>query len=188
MLSSLKPKISEAVHPLAKFLRKIGVTPNHLTIAGVFVGFLSAYFIATHKYIIGGVLLLLSGFFDMMDGALARGEGLSSDFGGFFDSVMDRYVDIIIFISLGISGVNWLYVTLALSGALLVSYTRARAEKIIKRCDVGIAERGERLLIIFLGLMISRVEEAVILVAILSHLTAVHRITYTKRALKSDHR
>jgi len=187
MLSFLKPKITEALNPLAKFLRRMGITPNHLTVAGLLVGLLSAYFIATQRALLGALFLLFSGFFDMMDGALARGERLESDFGGFLDSVMDRYVDVMILIALGLYGVNWIYVALALSGALLVSYTRARAEKMIERCDVGIAERGERMLIILVGLLMDKAEEAVILVAILAHLTAIHRIIYTWRSLRRRH-
>jgi len=104
-----------------------------------------------------------------------------SNFGGFLDSVIDRYVDVIIFISLGIYGVDWLVVSIALSGSLLVSYTRARAEKIIEKCDVGIAERGERLIILFLGIVTGYTYESVLLVAILSHITALHRIVFTFR-------
>ena len=181
MLSKVKSFVSELLNPLTNQIVKTGIKPNHLTILGLLSGFFSAYLIATHRLLLGGIFILVSGFFDMLDGALARNQILVSEFGGFLDSVFDRYVDVAIFIALGIYGINWVYVTLALSGALLVSYTRARAEKIIEKCDVGIAERGERLLIIFIGILLGYVEIAVIIVAVLSHLTAIHRIIYTKR-------
>jgi len=181
MLSKLKSSVSDLFNPLTNQIVKIGIKPNHLTFLGLLAGFLSAYLIATHNLLLGGVFILLSGFFDMLDGALARNQIMVSDFGGFLDSVFDRYVDVAIFIALGIYGINWLYISLALSGALLVSYTRARAEKIIEKCDVGIAERGERLVIIFLGILAGYVEVAVVIVAVLSHLTATHRIIYTRR-------
>ncbi|MBC7109911.1 MAG: CDP-alcohol phosphatidyltransferase family protein [Archaeoglobi archaeon] len=184
MLSSVKSRTTRILRPLARFLRDLGFQPNHLTLLGLFFSLISAYFIINQRMTLGAIFLLISGFMDMMDGALARTENLESDFGGFFDSVMDRYVEIIIFLSLGLAGVSWFYVFLAMSGSLMVSYTRARAEKVIERCDVGIAERGERLLILIAGLLTGRVEEAVIIVAVLAHLTALQRILYTRRAIK----
>ncbi|RLI83953.1 CDP-alcohol phosphatidyltransferase family protein, partial [Archaeoglobales archaeon] len=130
MLSPLKSVISDILSPLTRFIVKTGVKPNHLTFLGLLTGFFSAYLIALGQLMLGGVFILVSGFFDMLDGALARSQVLVSEFGGFLDSVFDRYVDVAIFIALGIYGVNWLYVALAMSGALLVSYTRARAEKV----------------------------------------------------------
>ncbi|MDI3502425.1 MAG: archaetidylinositol phosphate synthase [Archaeoglobi archaeon] len=187
MLSSVKSRTTKLLRPLARFLKDFGIQPNHLTVLGLLFSLVSACFIINQRMILGAIFLLISGFMDMMDGALARTENLESDFGGFFDSVMDRYVEIIIFISLGLSGVSWFSVAAAMSGALMVSYTRARAERIIERCDVGVAERGERLLILIAGLLTGRVEEAVIIVAVLSHLTALHRILYTRKALKKRH-
>jgi len=184
MLSPLKSVISDILSPLTKFIVKTGVKPNHLTFLGLLTGFFSAYLIALGQLMLGGVFILVSGFFDMLDGALARSQVLVSEFGGFLDSVFDRYVDVAIFIALGIYGVNWLYVALAMSGALLVSYTRARAEKVIEKCDVGIAERGERLIIIFVGIATNYIEPAIVIVAVLSHLTALHRVLYTYGKLK----
>ncbi len=183
MLSPLKSVISEILSPLTGLIVKTGIKPNHLTILGLLVGFLSAYLIAIGHILAGGIFILISGFFDILDGALARNQVLVSEFGGFLDSVLDRYVDVAIFIALGIYGINWLYVAIAMSGALLVSYTRARAEKVIEKCDVGIAERGERLVIIFIGIATTHVELAVIIVAVLSHLTALQRIYHTHKIL-----
>lgn len=179
MLSKLKNYVTELLIPLTNKIVETGIKPNHLTFIGLIVGVISAYFIATGKLIIGAFVLLLSGFFDMLDGALARNQKLTTPFGGFLDSVFDRYVDVAIFIALGIYGIDWLYVALALSGALLVSYTRARAEKIIDKCDVGIAERGERMIILFIGLITNYILYAVMVIAVLSHLTAIHRVIFT---------
>jgi archaetidylinositol phosphate synthase len=180
MLSDFKSSVSDLLSPVTSYIVRKGMRPNHLTLLGLSTGLLSALFIATQNLFLGGIFLLLSGLFDILDGALARTQIMISEFGGFLDSVSDRYVDIAIFIALGLYGINWFFVVLALSGAMLVSYTRARAEKIIERCNVGLAERGERLMIIFLGILVGYVEAAVIIVAILSHLTAVHRIIYTR--------
>jgi len=102
------------------------------------------------------------------------------------DSVTDRYVDVILFISLGIYGIDWVVIALAMSGALLVSYTRARAESVIERCDVGVAERSERLLILLAGMVTGYIYEAVLLIAFLSHVTALHRVVYTYLKIKSE--
>ncbi|AGK61852.1 Phosphatidylglycerophosphate synthase [Archaeoglobus sulfaticallidus PM70-1] len=179
MLSSLKLHITKVLAPLTSTIYRLGVKPNHLTFIGLLVGFSSAYLISIGELILGGIFIILSGLFDMLDGALARNQTLKTDFGGYIDSVSDRYVDVAIFIALGIYGVNWVYVAFAMSGALLVSYTRARAENIIEKCDVGIAERGERLIIIFAGLILGNPELAVLIVALLSHFTAIQRVYHT---------
>jgi len=181
MLSKIKHRTTELLEPLTDVIVRIGLKPNHLTFLGLLVGFASAVAIAKGYAKLGALIILLSGLMDALDGALARNKGLVTKFGGFLDSVFDRYVDIAIFTSLGFYGVDWFLVILALSGALMVSYTRARAENIIDRCDVGIAERGERLIILVLGLLTGFVWQAVVLIAVLSHLTAVHRIIHTYR-------
>ena len=184
MLSVLKPKLAEIVEPISRKLAERGVKPNHLTAVGLILGLLAAFFISSNKILFGALFILLSGICDLLDGALARTQNMVTKFGGYLDSVVDRYVDVVIFISLGIYGVDWLIVIAALSGALLVSYTRARAENVIEKCDVGIAERGERLIILFFGIISGYVYEAVLIVAILSHLTALHRIIYAYTQMK----
>ena len=183
MLSRIKPKTTQLLDPITKVLAKLGIKPNHLTVAGFFVGLTSALLISEGYGRLGAMVILFSGLFDALDGALARNTGNVTAFGGYLDSVLDRYVDIAVFTSLGFYGVDWFLVILALSGALMVSYTRARAENLIDRCDVGIAERGERLLIIVLGLLTGFVWQAVALVALLAHLTALQRVLHTRRTL-----
>jgi len=185
MLSRIKNHVTHLLAPATDVIIKTGVKPNHLTFMGLIVGILSAYFIIKGFLIVGAFMLLLSGFFDMLDGILARTQELVTPFGGFLDSVFDRYVDVAIFIALGLYGVDWLYVALALSGALLVSYTRARAEKIIDRCDVGIAERGERLILVFIGLIYPPILKwIVLLIGIFAHITAIHRVLHTYKKCK----
>lgn len=181
MLSSIKVRVSKVLYPVTDFIARIGVKPNHLTILGLIFGFSCAYAIYLGEFTLSAFLLLLSGLMDVLDGALARNKGLVSDFGGFLDSVLDRYVDIAIFFALGFH-IDWFIAVFAMSGALMVSYTRARAEKIIERCDVGIAERGERLILIFIGLIYSPILNwIVLLVGILAHITAIHRVLHTYR-------
>ncbi len=179
MLSRIKVHTTRFLKPLTKFLCSAGVKPNHLTLAGLLLGIASALMIANSKPFLGSAFILLSGFMDMLDGALARNCGKVSPLGGFLDSVFDRYVDVAIFTALGYYTKKWLVAMLAVTGALLVSYTRARAEHVIDRCDVGIGERSERLLIVVLGLLSGYIYYSLIVVAIIAHLTAVHRTVYT---------
>jgi len=184
MLSRIKPITTEIASPLALKLANLGVKPNHLTLAGIFFAVVSAYLIVKLNILLASIFVTLSSLCDLLDGALARKAELTTKFGSYLDSVADRYVDVILFISLGIYGIDWLAISLAMSGALLVSYTRARAENLIEKCDVGIAERSERLLILLFGMVSGYIYEAVILIAILSHITAAHRIVFTYLKLK----
>lgn len=184
MLSRIKPLTTELVSPLALRLSKLGVRPNHLTIAGLVFALVSSYLIIEGRILHATIFVLLSSLCDLLDGALARKAELTTKFGAYLDSVTDRYVDVILFISLGIYGVDWVVIAVAMSGALLVSYTRARAETIIEKCDVGIAERSERLLILLAGMITGYIYEAVLIIAVLSHITALHRVVYTYTTLR----
>lgn len=178
MLTKIKPLATEISRPIANVIGKY-LKPNHLTLLGLFLGLVAFFLISHHELILGAIFVLLSGVFDFLDGVVARTQKMVTDFGGFLDSVVDRYVDALVFIALGIHGVDWIAISVAMSGALLVSYTRARAENLIDKCDVGIAERGERMLILFFAMLTGYLYEGILLVAILSHITAIHRIIYT---------
>ena len=189
MLSKLKPRIQQTFSPVALAVGRAGVKPNHLSIAGLIAGILAAACIAFKLRLIGASLLMISGALDIFDGLLARSlRELQSEFGGFLDSMADRYVDIMIFISLGLYGVNWILILLAMSGALLVSYARARAEMIIDKCDIGVAERGERIIVLLFGLVSGHITLSLVIIAIFSHLTALQRIAFTYRQCKILHR
>ena len=181
MLSKYKNDVSLLLKPITSSIVKFGIKPNHLTIFGISSGFLSAIFIALSFKTFGIVFLILSAIFDALDGSLARNERLKTDFGEFLDSVSDRYVDSAIILSIGYLIGEMFIASIAVVGALLVSYTRAKAEKIVNRCDVGIAERGERIAILLFGLLAGMEYLALIVVAILSHITAIHRVIYTYR-------
>ncbi len=187
MLSSVKGKVNEFLKPLAICFERLGVKPNHLSFLGLIFGIFSFFFIIRSNLILGAVFLLLSGLMDALDGCLARVANQVTSFGGFLDSVLDRYVDIIVLLGVGIYGIDWIIVVLAITGSLLVSYTRARAEKIIPRCEVGIAERPERILILSAGLIFSSyLWYAVLIIAVLAHATAVHRILHTYFYLRKN--
>ncbi len=187
MLSLLKYKVEEILLPLTRLAVKSGLKPNHISLLGFIFGIAASVAIAVSELIAGVILLALSSFMDVFDGAMARGGGKETEFGGFLDSVFDRYVDIAIFTGLGIYAVReitspvpiWPLVIVTLAGAMLVSYTRARAEHAIPNCDVGVVERGERIILIVIALITGFIWQILLIIGIFSHITAVHRVLYT---------
>lgn len=193
MLNRLRPQVKMFLDPIAKRIR---INPNILTILGLLVSFLSAYMFATHNLLIGGLLIAVSGFVDMLDGAVARNNYQTTKFGGVLDSTSDRFADAFILIGIIYGGyVNWIYGILALHASLTVSYVRARAESEGIECNVGIAERAERLVIIMAGAFLSYFTGihilnmnplgiAVILIMILGYITIFQRVYHTWKALE----
>ncbi len=178
---------------LAGPLMALGLSPNSITFLGLLFSFITALMYVSHNLIFAFVGLLLTSLADVADGAVAKASGKTTRFGGFLDSVADRYSDSFILIGIGIYlGDQYLLVLLALVGTLLVSYTRARAEMEIDRCDVGIGERAERLVILSLATLLvatntvaNALVVALILLVALTHITALQRIWHTYRALSS---
>jgi archaetidylinositol phosphate synthase len=195
MLTRLKAKVQSAIKTQAKAADKIGLTPNIISAIGVLLALLSALAYTNGRQsttmALAVVLLLLSGYCDMLDGALARLYQKTTPFGGFLDSLLDRYADSAVYVGIifgGLCTVPW--GLLALIGSLLVSYSRARAEAAgIKMEAIGLAERAERIIIIaaatiaeifFAGI----IEAGMILLAVLTNLTVLQRSLYAYKALK----
>ena len=134
-----------------------------------------------------GATIVLAGIFDMTDGRVARLSKRVTAFGGFYDSVMDRYSDLCLLIGLLIyyGRINrYFYVSLvavAMIGSVMVSYTRARAENLIPKCKVGFLERPERVVLIIIGALFDRMAPVLWLIAVLSNITVVHRILFTRQ-------
>jgi len=145
----------------------------------------------------GGLLILFSGVFDILDGGVARAKGRTTPFGGVLDSVCDRYSDGIMFLGimagvingklmvLSVMGIDgWLWSGYALIGSFLVSYTRARAESAgCRKLSVGIAERTERMLILAFGALSGFLGWALVLIAVFSHITIIQRVLRAKSIL-----
>jgi archaetidylinositol phosphate synthase len=195
MLTRLKEKVQSAIKTQAKAADKIGLTPNIISAIGILLALLSALAYANGRQsttmAVAVVLLLLSGYCDVLDGALARLCQKTTPFGGFLDSLLDRYADSAVYFGIifgGLCTVPWGLA--ALIGSLLVSYSRARAEAAgIKMEAVGLAERAERIIIIaaatiaeifFTGIL----EAGMILLAVLTNLTVLQRSLYIYKALK----
>lgn len=176
MLSRFKYSVDRWLNQPADWLIRHNITPNALTIVGLAAGIIAAIVIALGFLVAGGVLILIAGFIDMLDGAVARRGHGTTNRGATMDSIADRYVDSFLLLGLGVAGVNWLYVAIALMGSLLVSYIRSKAEALKIPCTAGIAERSERLIILAIGLLVGYAEPAVILVAVLAQFTALWRV------------
>jgi len=164
-----------------------GVNPNFLTFIGFGINLAAAYLFAYGYFRWAGLTIILAGLFDMTDGRVARLEGRVTPFGGFYDSVMDRYSDLCLLIGLLIyyGRINrFQYMSLvavAMIGSVMVSYTRARAENVIPSCKVGFLERPERVVLIIIGAMFDRMAPVLWLIAVLSNVTVIHRIAHTRQ-------
>ncbi len=149
MLGSLRPYLAKILNPIAE---KLDVNPNILTLISPLFAVASAILFAKHYLLWAGLVILLNGFFDVLDGAVARYHNKTSDFGAFLDSTMDRFSDGIIIVGIVLGGYcNWIIGILLVHSALTISYVRARAESKGIQCDVGIAERAVRLIILIIG-------------------------------------
>jgi len=196
MLTKLKKKVQDALSTEARVAHRIGLTPNTLSTVGLILSIFAAaaYFFALSRpilLIIAIVLLLASGFCDTLDGIIARTYQQATTFGGFFDSLLDRYADAIIYSSIIIGGLCDIWWGLAcLAGSLLVSYGRARAEAAgIKMESIGIAERAERMLILAAATLaaffwLPSLNWGIAIIAVLSHITVLQRGLFAYRMLK----
>lgn len=170
---------------ILRLLAATRVNPNHLTFLGFVMSIVTAYTFARGRFVLAGVILIVAGLFDMVDGMVARTTATETPFGAFFDSVMDRYSDLIMYIGLVIwYGQNGrmtyvVLVCMAMLGSVLTSYARARAESLIPECKVGFLERPERIVLLIIGAFYF-MDPVLWVLALLSNWTVVHRILYTR--------
>ncbi len=191
--SMLSWKIGHSLDPymskVAKWIIRWPINPNFLTFGGLVLNVIAGILLALGQWFVGAWLMLGAGFFDLLDGAMARNQGNATPFGGFFDSVIDRYSDFFLFLGIlifylrGQATGEMTLAIVALGGAMMVPYTRAKAEHVISKCNVGVMERAERILILFAGALFNWMVPALWIIAILSHFTVAHRIYYTWREL-----
>ena len=172
---------------IAAFFSKAGIRADFLTVLGLFFAFISGALIYQGMFFWAGAAVLLSGFLDLMDGAVARLSTTANGFGGVLDSSLDRYGDGFIFAGLILFCARHdsrLYALLAVSawlGSFLISYVRARAECVIPKCRVGFWERGERIIYVALGLLLNNVALVLWVLALATHATALFRLAYCKK-------
>jgi archaetidylinositol phosphate synthase len=194
--SKLKKRFEGIVSAGVKPFAGIGITPNMVTVSGLLVSFASAWFYydwrsSAFMLPAAGVFVLLSGLFDAVDGVIARTTGKVTAFGGFFDSVSDRYADAFVLSGVTLGGLcNPIAGFAALIGSLMVSYTRSRAEAAgVAMAGVGLAERAERMIILatvtFAAVWwVDALNYGIILLAIISHLTVIQRTEHFRRNSK----
>jgi len=179
--------VKASIEQISVSLNRYNVTPIQLTLMGLLFTILGCILYAYGHFGSGTGVIIFASFFDMLDGSVARGGNKTSKFGAFIDSVIDRYSDFFIFASLATYfayAQEPQYVMLALAviaGSFLTSYTKARAEALISKCDVGVVERPERIIIICLGGLTGGIVPALWILAFATHLTALDRIYYTWR-------
>jgi CDP-diacylglycerol--glycerol-3-phosphate 3-phosphatidyltransferase len=169
------------------------ISPNVLTFVGLVInvgaallfGFASADNNQALMFRWAGVVIIGAGIFDMVDGRVARATNQVTDFGAFFDSVIDRYSDVALFFGLLVyyaRANRFFYVVLVafvMVSSVMVSYTRARAESLIHKCKVGFMERPERIVLVIIGALFNRMAPVLWVIAVLSLITVIHRIRYT---------
>jgi CDP-diacylglycerol--glycerol-3-phosphate 3-phosphatidyltransferase len=177
---------------IVRWLALARINPNVLTFLGLVVNTGAALLFGyanggnqARMFFYAGLVIIGSGFFDLVDGRVARASNQVTRFGGFFDSVVDRYSDAALFFGLLVyyaRGGRFFYVVLTalvMISSIMVSYTRARAESLIGSCKVGFMERPERLVLLIIGALFNVMAPVLWVIAVLSTITVIHRIQYT---------
>lgn len=175
---------------IARLISRTGVSPNILTLSGFLATVGVSYVLALGHERVAGLLIIPVGLFDTLDGALARAMDKATPFGAFFDSTLDRFAEIALYLGLLYlyrgSTLETVLIYLAITGSLMVSYTRARAEGLGLECKVGLFTRFERLAVLVVGLLLEQTFVALIILAIFSNLTALQRMWYVRRATTKE--
>jgi len=173
--------------PLAPLAKKLSIHPNVLTITGFLITLIASAIIPFHLKI-GGLLILFGGFFDMLDGVVARSNHTNTHFGAFLDSTLDRVSDFLLFFAIGcyfatINNLEGIILTSAcLLGAFMISYIRARAEGLGIKCEVGLMERPERIVLISIGCLTGLIFYVMIILLVLTYLTVLQRLAHVYKS------
>jgi CDP-diacylglycerol--glycerol-3-phosphate 3-phosphatidyltransferase len=166
------------------------IHPNVLTFIGLLINIVAATLLAIGRFRAAGFVILGAGIFDMVDGRVARETNQVTRFGGFFDSVLDRYSDIALLIGLlvyyGTINRPWYVVLTAvvMAASVMTSYARARAENTIPSCKVGFMERPERVVLLIIGALFDRMAPVLWIIAVLGNITVIHRMAFTYQEAK----
>jgi CDP-diacylglycerol---glycerol-3-phosphate 3-phosphatidyltransferase len=175
---------------IVRWLALSRIHPNVLTFLGLVINTWAAFLFAQGNFRWAAVVVIGAGLFDMVDGRVARETNRVTRFGGFFDSVIDRYSDLALLMGLlvyygSIGRPGYVILTaVVMTGSVMISYTRARAENVIPKCKVGFLERPERVVLIIIGGLFDSMAQVLWVIAVLSNLTVVHRMIYTWRECK----
>jgi CDP-diacylglycerol--glycerol-3-phosphate 3-phosphatidyltransferase len=179
--------------PLRAIIRAcvvLRIHPNLLTFVGVVINVWAAFALALGRFMQAGLIMIVANIFDFIDGKVARERQMESEFGGFWDSVMDRFSDLALFLGLiylysALGRTDYVLVTaLAMIFTVLTSYARARAESVVEKCKVGFMERPERIVLFMIGAFTNRMAAVVWVILVLSVFTVADRIYFTYRELE----
>jgi CDP-diacylglycerol--glycerol-3-phosphate 3-phosphatidyltransferase len=178
--------------PLGRLLNRIGLMPNTMTILGLVGNTLGAYFLATGHMTTGGIIILLMGPVDALDGTMARLRGMAGKFGAFVDSVTDRYSELVIFAGLLYyyvgqgAEVSTMLVYASAAGSVLVSYIRSRGQSLGWDTKVGVLTRMERYLVLAPALILDQTYIGLWIIALLANFTAIQRIIDVRRQARAS--
>ncbi|HTZ74336.1 MAG TPA: CDP-alcohol phosphatidyltransferase family protein [Candidatus Aquilonibacter sp.] len=184
--------LSWPIERVAWLLAKTGIPPNVITWSALVINLWAAVLFAAGRFPAGAGLMMLAGLGDLLDGPVARRQNRVSLFGGFLESILDRYADLMVFLGILVYYVSvnrFLYVVLAsiaMAGAVMVSYAKARAESLVTVGEVGFWERPERLVLMIIGGLTNRMALVLWIIAIGANVTVIHRILRTWMQTKSE--
>ncbi len=182
--------VGAVIEKIVGWLALSRIHPNVLTFVGLLINIWAACLFAAGSFRWAGVVIIGAGLFDMVDGRVARASNRVTRFGGFFDSVLDRYSDLALLMGLlvyyaSINRYSYIVLTaVVMTASVMVSYARARAENTIPKCKVGFLERPERVVLLIIGALFGRMAPVLWVIAILGNLTVIHRMIYTFQEAK----
>jgi CDP-diacylglycerol--glycerol-3-phosphate 3-phosphatidyltransferase len=182
--------VNKLIVLIVRWLALSWIHPDMLTFIGLVVNGMAAVLLAAGKFLTAGLVIIAAALFDMVDGRVARETNQVTVFGGFFDSVIDRYSDLVLLMGLLVyyASINrFFYVVLTavvMTGSVMVSYTRARAECVIPKCKAGFMERPERIVLFILGALFNRMAPVLWIIAVLANITVIHRMIFTWQQTK----
>jgi CDP-diacylglycerol---glycerol-3-phosphate 3-phosphatidyltransferase len=178
------------INRIVRWLALSKIHPNVLTFIGLLINIWAAWLFSQGSFRWAGVVVTGAAIFDMVDGRVARATDQVTRFGGFFDSVIDRYSDLALYFGLLVyyASINrFFYIVMTaivMTGSVMISYTRARAENAIPKCKVGFLERPERVVLIIIGALFEHMAQVLWVIAVLSNVTVIHRMIYTYHQAK----
>lgn len=181
---------NKIIRLIVRVLALYKINPNVLTFLGLVINIVAATFLAFGGFRTAGFVIIFAGLFDMVDGRVARETNQVTRFGGFFDSVVDRYSDLALLVGLlvyygTINRPSYVVLTsIVMTVSVMISYTRARAENIIPTCKVGFLERPERIVLLIIGALFDRMAPVLWVIAVLGNLTVIHRMIFTYQEAK----
>ncbi len=201
----IKRQFLRMTAPVCRVIANMGISPNAVSFFGLILSMVAGFLYGGGFFFLGGLVLIVAGICDVLDGQMARQTGKHSLFGAFFDSAIDRFSELFIFMGFawyfsrnpggepGAIPGSWvvLIIMLALSGSFMVSYTRARAEGLGVDCKVGWMQRPERIIFLVLGSLLTGIFAkgqlvmigTLLLIAVLSNYTAIQRVLYVRSQL-----